>query len=100
MQNSWPNPFKNDDNEAGLDFNDWISPKELRKIDRFIAYGLIASQIAVEDSGWKADTELQKLRTGVLVGSGIGGLETIANTTEILLNKGVRRVSPFSYLHH
>tara|TARA_B100001741_G_scaffold265103_1_gene230373 strand:+ start:380 stop:1648 length:1269 start_codon:yes stop_codon:yes gene_type:complete len=88
-------PLKENDNEAGLNFNDWINPKELRKIDRFIAYGLIASQMAVEDSGWVAETELQKLRTGVLVGSGIGGLETIANTTEILLTKGVRRVSPF-----
>ncbi len=88
-------PSKENDKEAGLEFNDWINPKELRKIDRFIAYGLIASQIAVEDSGWKPDTELQKMRTGVLVGSGIGGLETIANTTEILLTKGVRRVSPF-----
>ena len=88
-------PSIEDDNEAGLNFDDWIHPKELRKIDRFIAYGLIASEIAVKDSGWKADTELQKLRTGVLVGSGIGGLETIANTAETLLTKGVRRVSPF-----
>ncbi len=88
-------PSKDDENKAGLNFDEWINPKELRKIDRFIAYGLIASEIAVKDSGWKVETETDKMRTGVLVGSGIGGLETIANTTEILLTKGVRRVSPF-----
>ncbi len=83
------------DAEAGLKIEDWIDQRDLRRIDRFISYGLIASDLAVKDSGWVPQENEQKHRTGVLVGSGIGGLETIANTTEILLTKGVRRVSPF-----
>ena len=88
-------PSKDEDQEGGLKIDDWIEPRELRRIDRFIAYGLIASQIAVEDSGWMPTDSKSLLRTGVLVGSGIGGLETIANTTEILNSKGIRKVSPF-----
>ena len=88
-------PSKDEDQEGGLKIDDWIEQRELRRIDRFIAYGLIASQIAVEDSGWMPTDSKSLLRTGVLVGSGIGGLETIANTTEILNSKGVRKVSPF-----
>ena len=88
-------PSKDEDKEAGLKIDDWIDSRELRRIDRFIAYGLIASQIAVEDSGWMPTDSKSLLRTGVLVGSGIGGLETIANTTEILNSKGIRKVSPF-----
>ena len=88
-------PSKDEDQEGGLKIDDWIEQRELRRIDRFIAYGLIASQIAVEDSGWMPTDSKSLLRTGVLVGSGIGGLETIANTTEILNSKGIRKVSPF-----
>ena len=88
-------PSKEDDPEFGLDINDWIDQREQRRIDRFIAYGMIASDLAVKDSGWVPQTDEEKCRTGVLIGSGIGGLETIANTTEILNSKGVRRVSPF-----
>ena len=88
-------PSKDSDPEGGINFDDWLDAKELRRIDRFIAYGLVASQIAIEDSGWVAKTQNDKEKTGVLVGSGIGGLETIANTTEILNTKGVRKISPF-----
>ena len=88
-------PSKDEDQEGGLKIDDWIEQRELRRIDRFIAYGLIASQIAVEDSGWMPTESKSLLRTGVLVGSGIGGLETIANTTEILNSKGIRKISPF-----
>ena len=88
-------PSKDEDQEGGLKIDDWIEQRELRRIDRFIAYGLIASQIAVEDSGWMPTDSKSLLRTGVLVGSGIGGLETIANTTEILNSKGIRKISPF-----
>ena len=71
-----------------------------RRIDRFIAYGLIAAQLAIEDSKWVPSNLDDNEKTGVLVGSGIGGLETIANTTEILNTKGVRKISPFLYLQH
>ena len=83
------------DPEGGLKINDWIDSKDLRRIDRFIAYGLIATQMALEDSKWVPSNLEDSEKTGVLVGSGIGGLETIANTTEILNTKGVRKISPF-----
>ncbi|MDC3063834.1 beta-ketoacyl-ACP synthase II [Alphaproteobacteria bacterium] len=88
-------PEKLNDLEGGLSINDWIDTKDLRRIDRFIAYGLIAAQMAIEDSKWVPSNIEEKEKTGVLVGSGIGGLETIANTTEILNTKGVRKISPF-----
>ncbi len=88
-------PNISNDLEGGLNLDDWIDAKELRRIDRFIAYGLIAAQMAIEDSKWVPSNMHDYEQTGVLVGSGIGGLETIANTTEILNTKGVRKISPF-----
>lgn len=87
--------LKIDDAEAGLDLDDWLEPREQKRIDRFIAYGIVAAIQAVEDSGWVPLNELQKSRSGVILGSGIGGLESIANTTELMLAKGPRKVSPF-----
>tara|TARA_B110000037_G_scaffold75218_1_gene90196 strand:+ start:90 stop:1358 length:1269 start_codon:yes stop_codon:yes gene_type:complete len=86
---------KDEDPEAGLDIDQWIEPRDQKKIDRFIAYGIIASIQAVEDSGWIPKSDNDKFRTGVILGSGIGGLETIAKTTELMLLKGPRKVSPF-----
>ena len=88
-------PSKNNDPEGGLNIDDWIEPREYKRIDRFIAYGLISSSLAVEDSGWKPQKDHEKNRTGVILGSGIGGLETISETTELLNSKGPRKVSPF-----
>ena len=88
-------PYKNDDPEGGLNIEDWIETREYKRIDRFIAYGLISATQAVEDSGWNPNKENEKNRTGVILGSGIGGLETISNTTELLNSKGPRKVSPF-----
>ena len=88
-------PNISNDTKGGLNINDWIDSKDLRRIDRFIAYGLIAAQMAIEDSKWVPSSLHDNEKTGVLVGSGIGGLETIANTTEILNTKGVRKISPF-----
>ena len=88
-------PLKTDDPEAGLDIDEWLEPREQKRIDRFIAYGIIASIQAIQDSGWKPQTDNDKNRTGVILGSGIGGLETIAKTTELLNSKGPRKVSPF-----
>ena len=88
-------PNINNDPEGGLDIDQWIEPREYKRIDRFISYGIISAIQAIEDSGWKPQTENQKNKTGVILGSGIGGLETIANTTELLISKGPRKVSPF-----
>ena len=88
-------PNKQNDLDGGLDIDQWIEPREYKRIDRFIAYGIISAIQAVENSGWVPKTENEKNRTGVIIGSGIGGLETIANTTELLSTKGPRKVSPF-----
>jgi 3-oxoacyl-[acyl-carrier-protein] synthase II len=83
------------DPEGGLDIDNWIEPREYKRIDRFISYGIISAVQAVEHSGWKPTSENEKSRTGVILGSGIGGLETIANTTRLLDTKGPRKISPF-----
>ena len=88
-------PLKIDDAEAGLDIDQWVEPRDQKRIDRFIAYGIISAMQAVEDSGWKPKNDEEKHRTGVILGSGIGGLETIAKTTELMISKGPRKVSPF-----
>ena len=88
-------PLKIDDPEAGLDIDQWIEPRDQKRIDKFIAYGSISAMQAVEDSGWKPKNDEEKHRTGVILGSGIGGLETIAKTTELMISKGPRKVSPF-----
>ena len=88
-------PNINNDPEGGLDIDNWIEPREYKRIDRFISYGIISAVQAVEHSGWKPKSENQKNRTGVILGSGIGGLETIANTTRLLDTKGPRKISPF-----
>ncbi|MBC6443671.1 MAG: beta-ketoacyl-ACP synthase II [Rhodobacteraceae bacterium] len=75
--------------------DDWMEPKEQRKVDDFVIYGIAAAVQAVEDSGWVAESEDEKYRTGVLIGSGIGGLESIAATSILLKERGPRRVSPF-----
>jgi 3-oxoacyl-[acyl-carrier-protein] synthase II len=88
-------PNINNDPEGGLDIDNWIEPREYKRIDRFISYGIISAVQAVEHSGWKPKNENEKNRTGVILGSGIGGLETIANTTRLLDTKGPRKISPF-----
>ena len=88
-------PNINNDPEGGLDIDNWIEPREYKRIDRFISYGIISAVQAVEHSGWKPNSENEKNRTGVILGSGIGGLETIANTTRLLDTKGPRKISPF-----
>lgn len=79
------------------DFNadSYIEPKEQRKMDRFIQFAMAAAQEAVEDSGWKAETDEDQFRTGVMIGSGIGGLSTIYETSGTLKEQGPRRVTPF-----
>ena len=72
-----------------------MSPKEQRRVDDFILYAMAAADEAVRDSGWSPTTEEDRCRTGVNIGSGIGGLSTIADTAVELHEKGPRRVSPF-----
>ena len=72
-----------------------MSPKEQRRVDEFILYAMAAADEALEDSGWKPESYEDRCRTGVLVGSGIGGLATIAATAVELHEKGPRRISPF-----
>lgn len=81
---------------GAFNINEYVSPKEQRKLDVFIAYALTAAQEAIEDSGWKPCTEEDFERTGVLIGSGIGGLQSIYETSVTLHEKGPRRLSPFS----
>jgi len=73
----------------------YIAPKDQRKLDKFIVFGIAAAQQAVEDSGWMPQDEESLNRTGVMIGSGIGGLQTIYETSLILKERGPRRVSPF-----
>ena len=83
------------DQPGGLNLSDWIDPRELRKQDRFIQLGLAAACQAVEDSGWMPDDRMAQNRTGVMVGSGIGGLESIVVTDRLMNEKGPRRITPF-----
>lgn len=84
------------DTASGL-FNadDYVPPKEQKKMDTFITYAIAAAQEAVADSGWVPPNDEARERTGVMVGSGIGGLNTIYDTSVTLHERGPRRVSPF-----
>ncbi len=73
----------------------YMEPKDQRKVDHFIIFGVAAAVQAVEDAGIAGFSAEQMLRTGVLVGSGIGGLNSIANTAIMMKEKGPKRVSPF-----
>ncbi len=85
---------RGDGSDGTFNPDDWMEPKDQRKVDDFILYGMAAAVQAVEDSGW-APGEEGKLRTGVMIGSGIGGLTSIAETAVLLKERGPRRVSPF-----
>jgi 3-oxoacyl-[acyl-carrier-protein] synthase II len=82
---------------SGGTFNpdDLLAPKEQRKIDTFILYAMGAAIQAVEDSGWKPTDPESQERTGVMIGSGIGGLPAIADAAVHLMERGARRISPF-----
>ena len=84
-----------DGTDGTFNADDWMAPKDQRKVDRFILLAMAAAQQAVEDAGWTPEAEEDRLRTGVMIGSGIGGLENIAATALTLRDKGPRRVSPF-----
>ena len=85
----------NEKDEYYVDRSKYLETREINRNDRFIQYGLIASKMAVEDAGLMTLDDESKLRVGVSVGSGIGGLETIYNGSITLNEKGSRKISPF-----
>tara|TARA_B100000446_G_scaffold181096_1_gene197929 strand:+ start:3129 stop:4355 length:1227 start_codon:yes stop_codon:yes gene_type:complete len=87
-------PF-GDGSDGTFNPDDTMSGKERRKVDDFILYGMAAADEAVKDAGWTPEDDEAKLRTGVMLGSGIGGLGTIADTANLIAERGPRRVSPF-----
>jgi 3-oxoacyl-[acyl-carrier-protein] synthase II len=84
-----------DGSDGTFNPDDWMEPKDQRKVDDFILYGMAAAVQAVRDSGWEPATDEDRYRTGVMIGSGIGGLSTIADTAVLIKEKGPKRVSPF-----
>lgn len=75
--------------------DEWMDKKEQRKVDDFILYGIAAAEMAVNDADWHPEDQESLQRTGVMIGSGIGGLNSIAETAYLIRDKGPRRVSPF-----
>ncbi len=90
-------PRSEDENPSNGAYNPnvFMEPKEQRRVDDFIVYGMAAAQEAIEDSGWTPTDEAAQNRTGVLIGSGIGGLDEIHKTSTVLNEKGPRKISPF-----
>src|SRR6201992_4337595 len=86
---------RGDGSDGTFNPDQWVDPKEQRRMDDFIIYGLAAAKQAVLDSGWQASTDEDKHRTGVLIGSGIGGLTGIEEASILVHEKGPRRLSPF-----
>lgn len=84
-----------DGSDGTFNSDDYMLPKERRKVDDFILYGVAAAQQAVEDAGWMPEDDEGRERTGVMLGSGIGGLRSIEETTLMMQEKGPKRVSPF-----
>jgi 3-oxoacyl-[acyl-carrier-protein] synthase II len=75
--------------------DDWMEPKEQRKVDDFIVFAMAAATQALDDAGWHPREHADQITSGVLIGSGIGGVEGIAETALLLRDRGPRRVSPF-----
>jgi 3-oxoacyl-[acyl-carrier-protein] synthase II len=86
---------RGDGSDATYNSDDWMEPKEQRKVDDFIVYAMAAATQAMNDADWHPEDYRDQTRTGVLIGSGIGGLQGIEQTSLLLAEKGPRRVSPF-----
>ncbi|WP_294923929.1 beta-ketoacyl-ACP synthase II [uncultured Paracoccus sp.] len=87
-------PF-GDGTDGSFNPDEWMEPKDRRKVDDFILYGIAAATQAVADSGWTPESDEDRERTGVMIGSGIGGLTSIAETAVLIKERGPKRVSPF-----
>jgi len=86
---------RGDGSEGTFNPDQWMEPKEQRKVDDFIIFAMCAATQALADAGWKPESYEDQIATGVMIGSGIGGIEGIAETALVLKEKGPRRVSPF-----
>jgi 3-oxoacyl-[acyl-carrier-protein] synthase II len=86
---------RGDGSEGTYNSDQWMEPKEQRKVDAFIVYAMCAARQALDDAGWRPTDYEDQITTGVLIGSGIGGVEGIAENAIILKEKGPRRISPF-----
>jgi 3-oxoacyl-[acyl-carrier-protein] synthase II len=86
---------RGDGSDGTFNPDDWMEPKEQRKVDDFIVYGIAAAKQALLDSGWSPKTYEDQIRSGVLIGSGIGGIGGIYDASVTLFEKGPRRISPF-----
>ena len=87
-------PF-GDTAEGKFNPDDWMDPKEQRKVDPFIVYAVAAASQALNDADWHPQTEEEKCASGTMIGSGIGGLQGIEETAHLLADRGPRRISPF-----
>ncbi|WP_211167243.1 beta-ketoacyl-ACP synthase II [Aromatoleum evansii] len=81
--------------DGGFNADEWVPPKDQRKMDRFAMYALCAAEQALQDADWHPTTQRARERTGVLIGSGIGGLPALAEGALTLERQGARRISPF-----
>jgi 3-oxoacyl-[acyl-carrier-protein] synthase II len=86
---------RGDGSNGTFNADEWMEPKEQRKVDDFIIYAIAAAGQAIKDSGWAPKTYEEQISSGVLIGSGIGGLGGIYETSILLKEKGPRRISPF-----
>jgi len=86
---------RGDGSDGTFNPDQWMAPKEQRKVDDFIVYAMCAARQALDDAGWRPESYEDQTQTGVLIGSGIGGVEGIADMAVTLHEKGPRRVSPF-----
>ncbi len=86
---------RGDGSDGSFNPDQWMEPKEQRKVDEFILYGLSAARQALDDSGWKPTTPDEQFATGVMIGSGIGGVGGIAEGAILVKERGPRRLSPF-----
>ncbi|QPH53772.1 beta-ketoacyl-ACP synthase II [Pontivivens ytuae] len=86
---------RGDGSDGTFNPDDWLEVKEQRKIDDFIIYSIAAAEMACRDADWLPEKEEDRIRTGVMIGSGIGGIDSIQQTSYVLRDKGPRRVSPF-----
>ena len=86
---------RGDGSDGTYNPDQWMEPKEQRRVDEFIVFAMCAARQALDDSGWKPTSYEDQIVTGVMIGSGIGGIEGIAETSLVLADKGPRRVSPF-----
>jgi 3-oxoacyl-[acyl-carrier-protein] synthase II len=86
---------RGDGSDGTFNPDQWMEPKEQRKVDGFIVYAMCAARQALDDAGWMPESHEDQIASGVLIGSGIGGIEGIAETAIVLKERGPRRVSPF-----